>query len=57
LWALCGPNNNIAQTNYLISHGWGRSKSNYKKGNDLITYNGTEWFLNGKEITSINDIP
>ena len=42
---------------YLMAHGWERSQSTYKKGNDLITYNGTEWFLNGKEIKSINEIP
>jgi len=43
---------------YLIQNGWIRSLSTYKKGNDLITYNGTEWFLNGKQIDDdIKNVP
>ena len=42
---------------YLISRGWVQSKNSYKKGDNLITYNGTDWFLNGKVITSTKEIP
>jgi hypothetical protein len=42
---------------YLEAHGWVRNKSVYTKGDNVITYDGTNWFLNGKEITSINEIP
>ncbi len=43
---------------YLIQNGWVRSKSTYKKGENLITYDGTTWFLNGVEIKDdIKEIP
>ena len=42
---------------YLIARGWLQSKNSYKKGEDIIVYNGTDWFLNGKVITSTNEIP
>lgn len=42
---------------YLIARGWIQSKNSYKKGDDIIFYSGTDWFLNGVIITSIHDIP
>ncbi len=50
-------NKNMISGYYLISHGWIQSKNSYKKGDDIIFYSGTDWFLNGKIITTINEIP
>ncbi len=41
---------------WLQGNGWERKGSVYTKGEDVITFNGTNWYLNGKEINSINDI-
>lgn len=42
---------------YLIRNGWIQNKSTYRKGDNLITFNGTDWFLNGNVITSIKEVP
>jgi hypothetical protein len=48
-WLLCGP--------FLVEFGWQRKGTTYTKGEDVITYDGCEWFLNGKRIFTINDVP
>ncbi len=42
---------------YLEAHGWDKNNLIYTKGEDVIRYNGTSWYLNGKEINSIIQIP
>ncbi len=61
-WVTTGGLEEFMKTNisgyYLIQNGWVRSKSTYKKGENLITYDGTTWFLNGVEIKDdIKEIP
>lgn len=42
---------------YLMGNGWARKASTYTKGEHLITYDGCNWYLNGKRIFTINEIP
>jgi len=42
---------------YLERHDWIRKGSIYTKGENVIKFNGTDWFLNGKVITSTKEVP
>ncbi len=45
----------LLNTNFLLYMGWERfDGTSYKKGNDVIKYSGTEWFINGEKLTEQN---
>jgi len=42
---------------YLAANGWEKKGFEWRKGNNIVTYDGCDWRLNGAKIKHANLLP